>query len=84
MITPAQCRAARALLNWSQGELALAAGVSRSTVVDFEAGKRDTMCALRDLMQKALEAAGIDIMAAADGVRFNRVQLATKQFEVTH
>lgn len=39
-ITSDQCRAARALLNWSQGTLAEVAGVARATVAAFEAGKR--------------------------------------------
>jgi len=37
-ITPAQCRAARALLNWSQADLASAAVVSVPTINRFERG----------------------------------------------
>jgi DNA-binding XRE family transcriptional regulator len=33
---PEQCRAARGLLNWTQDHLATFAGVSRSTIKDFE------------------------------------------------
>lgn len=33
---PSQCRAARGLLNWTQDHLASFAGVSRSTIKDFE------------------------------------------------
>ncbi|MFL6835084.1 MAG: helix-turn-helix transcriptional regulator, partial [Xanthobacteraceae bacterium] len=33
-------RTARAMLGWSQSQLAEAAGVSRATVVDFERGLR--------------------------------------------
>jgi DNA-binding XRE family transcriptional regulator len=40
-ITPAQCRAARGLISWNQGDLARAAGVSRQTINDFESGKRE-------------------------------------------
>jgi DNA-binding XRE family transcriptional regulator len=39
-ITSQQCRAARAWLDWKQEELARAAGVSLSTVRDFEKGRR--------------------------------------------
>jgi len=39
-MSPEQCRSARGWLNLSQGELAEAAGVSLSTVKDFEAGRR--------------------------------------------
>src|SRR3546814_14046420 len=36
ILFPEQCRAARGLLNWTQAELATFAGISRSTVRDFE------------------------------------------------
>jgi transcriptional regulator with XRE-family HTH domain len=36
MIDPAQIRAARALLGWSQHQLALAAGLSRPSIDNFE------------------------------------------------
>ena len=41
MISAAQCRAARAILNWSQDELATNAQVARATVADFERRERD-------------------------------------------
>lgn len=40
MLTPAQCRAARGLLEWSQDELAKAAHLGLSTIRDFERGRR--------------------------------------------
>ena len=36
MLTPEQCRAARAVLGWSREDLAQKAGVSAGTVVGFE------------------------------------------------
>jgi transcriptional regulator with XRE-family HTH domain len=58
----AQCRAARALLNWSQDMLAEASKIGISTVGDFERERR-TPCnhLLRD-MRSALESAGIEFI----------------------
>ena len=36
LITPAQCRAARALLNWSQGELVEHSNTTRQIVANFD------------------------------------------------
>jgi DNA-binding XRE family transcriptional regulator len=58
-ITPGQCRAARALLDITQPELAEAAGLGLSTIVDFEKSRRDVSRAAVHAMQKALEKAGI-------------------------
>ena len=41
MITPEQCRAARAILDISQKALADASGVSLTTIKEFEMGKRE-------------------------------------------
>jgi transcriptional regulator with XRE-family HTH domain len=59
MITREQSRAARALKDWSQPELATASGVSISTVRDFETGKRNPIGNNLAAMRAALEAAGI-------------------------
>ena len=37
-ITPAQCRAARGLLNWRQDDLAEASSINDRTIRDFEQG----------------------------------------------
>jgi transcriptional regulator with XRE-family HTH domain len=57
--SPRQCRAARALLGWSQQDLAKNAGVGVSTVADFERGQRTPMKDNADAMRTALEKAGI-------------------------
>ena len=54
-----QCRAARAVLNLSQTELAGTAGVGRSTVSDFESASRKPNRANLAALRDALEAAGI-------------------------
>jgi transcriptional regulator with XRE-family HTH domain len=58
-MTPAQCRIARELLDWTQADLARAAGISVITVRDFEAGKPMDARRAPVLMQRALEGAGI-------------------------
>ena len=66
-ISRGQCRAARALLEWSQTYLADAAGLGRSTIADFERGSRnpspESMAAIRD----ALEAGGIEFIPENGG-----------------
>ena len=59
MLTAAQCRAARALLNITQEDLAKASGLSVPTIKEFERGARVPLTrTLRDLKQ-ALEAQGV-------------------------
>ena len=63
MLLPAQCRAARGLLSWSQGELADRAGVSRSTVKDFETERHALHHSTERLLIVALEAGGVMLIA---------------------
>src|ERR1700730_6616817 len=60
MITPAQSRAARALLNWSQPQLAGLSGTSVSTIRDFETGKRTPIANNLAAIQRALEDGGVE------------------------
>ncbi|MGC1180854.1 MAG: helix-turn-helix transcriptional regulator [Methyloceanibacter sp.] len=59
-MSPMQCRAARALLDWTQPDLAEASGLSLTTVVDYESGRRRVSTEAADRMRAALEAAGIE------------------------
>jgi hypothetical protein len=59
LMTPKQCRAARALLDLSQATLAKVAAVGLSTVADFELERREVSLEAVSKMQSALEAAGI-------------------------
>jgi transcriptional regulator with XRE-family HTH domain len=71
-ITPGQCRAARALLDLTQPQLADLAGLGLSTIVDFEKSRRDISQDAAVAIQRALEAAGIKFIAkngAGPGVR---------------
>ncbi|HFH3591301.1 helix-turn-helix transcriptional regulator [Pseudomonas aeruginosa] len=61
-LTPKHVRAARALLAWSQQELAKSAGVATSTVADFERGHRTPMANNALAIRNALEAAGISFL----------------------
>jgi DNA-binding XRE family transcriptional regulator len=80
MMTPAQIRAARALLGWKQTDLASAAGVSEISVKNIERGATDARGSTLGKIQSAFEAAGIEIIPArgtsldgGPGVRVRRV-----------
>ena len=63
-LLPEQCRAARGLLNWTQEQLATLAGVSRSTIKDFECHRHTLHRASEDLLVKALEEAGVQLLSS--------------------
>ena len=69
-LSPAQCRAARGLLDWTQERLAEAAGISRSTVRDFESGRHELHRSTAELIVAAFGAAGAVLLPEGDGVRF--------------
>lgn len=62
IISPAQCRAARGLLGWSQSDLAEAASVSRSTVAQFEASNKTPIPNNLTAIQSALTASGVEFI----------------------
>jgi transcriptional regulator with XRE-family HTH domain len=71
----AQCRAARALLHWSQRELADASKLATKTIADFERLARAPYERTLPDMQRALEAAGIEfINSGKPGVRINPIK----------
>ena len=57
-----QCRMARAALDWSQRDLAEAAGVSARTVIRYEAGE-SVLPARVQKLREAFEAAGVVFLA---------------------
>ena len=69
-MTPAQCRAGRALVNMNLAQLASAAVVPTTTIFDFEGGwgmpKPEDLAAI----QAALEAAGVEFIE--DGVKLRK------------
>lgn len=74
-ITAEQVRAARALLNLKQRDLADLSEVSVRTIAHFEAGERRPVPATLQALKRALEAAGvvfIDGNGEGPGVRLKR------------
>ena len=67
MLTPAQCRAARALLDWSQQDLAGASKVGNATIRNLESGKSDPQHSTLDVLRRTLEAAGVEFIAENGG-----------------
>jgi len=66
-MSPQQSRAARAWLGWSQVELAKRAGVSLSTVQDFERGQRTPIANNIAAMRRVIEAAGMQLLFDKNG-----------------
>src|SRR5271156_1877832 len=58
-ISPAQSRAARGLLDWSQAELGRRSNLSESTIRDFEKGRRTPGVNNVAAIRAALESAGV-------------------------
>lgn len=81
-LLPEQCRAARGLLNWTQEQLATFAGVSRSTIKDFECQRHGLHRATERLLVKALESGGVLLLAAGSegpGVRLRQKAVAPER-----
>lgn len=77
MITSAQCRAARGLLDWTQQDLADRAGVGIVTVRQIEAGVTAPRRATLEVIRRALEGAGLEFIdenGGGPGVRLRRRQ----------
>ena len=66
-MTPAQCRAARALIGISQDELVAASGVAKGTVAAFELGQRQPYARTLDAIRSALEDAGVEFIEENGG-----------------
>jgi hypothetical protein len=74
-ITPAQCRAARALVDMDQGMLADGAMVTPGVIIDFEKGRRVPMRNNLAAIQRVLEAAGVEFTNGdAPGVRLRKTK----------
>ena len=76
-IDPAQCRAARGLLGWSQSDLSEASKTATKTVADFERGARVPYPRTLEDIRAALELAGVEFIAengGGPGVRLRKAK----------
>jgi ribosome-binding protein aMBF1 (putative translation factor) len=67
MMTPAECLAARSLLQWSQLQLANASGADVSAIRNYEDGKLAPNEANVEALRRAFEAAGVQFVTAIGG-----------------
>jgi transcriptional regulator with XRE-family HTH domain len=67
MITPAQLRGARAMLEWTREDLAEQSGIAAVTIRGFEHGRTDPKVSTLFKLKRAAEAGGIEFVDAADG-----------------
>ena len=78
MITPAQIRAARALLGWRQADLAKASGISEIAIKNIERDHTDPKATTLTAIQGAFLKAGVIFLDPNDprngghGVRFKK------------
>ena len=80
IIAAAQCRAARALLEWTEAQLAEAAGVDLEVVKQLEARFRRPTSSDQQRIRKTLEDGGVVFIAENGGgvgarLKFNRKEV---------
>ena len=68
LVYAAQVRGARALLGWSQGDLAERAGISKQTVNRIESGNMDARFSTVSALGEAFRGAGVEMNVHATGV----------------
>ena len=74
-LSPAQCRAARALLAWSQEDLVRHANITKKTIADFERGATTPRQQTLDQIFAAFNGAGVEFVNGdSPGVRIMRAQ----------
>ncbi len=69
MITTAQIRGARGILNWSQGDLSERTDISATSIGSIENGLTQPRESTLSVIQKAFEDAGIEFLGL-EGIRF--------------
>jgi transcriptional regulator with XRE-family HTH domain len=78
-ISPSQCRAARALLGWSQEDLERHAGIAKKTIADFERDARSPHERSNKALQSTLEAHGVVFIPQNGGGAGVRLKLPLPQ-----
>ena len=81
MVSPEQCRAARALLNWTQAELAERVSISAVSIRAFEKGGEMRDSNLK-LIRMTFEAAGITFIpenGGGAGVRLSKPKAGIRE-----
>jgi transcriptional regulator with XRE-family HTH domain len=75
MITPAQCRAARGLLGWTQKDLARRCTMSMRTIITFEMSKTTPTPLNMKTLQEKLEEGGAEFTDMVEGKHQEGVRL---------
>jgi len=66
-LSAAQCRAARALIGWSQDKLATESKVAKATIANFEANRRAPYERTLADLRATLETAGVEFIPENGG-----------------
>jgi hypothetical protein len=77
ILSASQCRGARGLLSMTQPQLASAARLGLSTIVDFEKRRREVSNEAKVSIRQALESAGVEFIdenGGGPGVRLRKRQ----------
>ena len=78
-LTASQCRAGRALIDWSQQQLSQAAAIDLQTVTDFERRFRSADETTRRRLRATLEAAGVTFIAENGGGAGARLKFSREE-----
>ena len=79
IIAAAQCRAARALLEWTEAQLAEAAGVALDVIRQLEARYRRPSAEQQRLIRKALDDGGVVLIGDNGGGVGVRLKFSRKE-----
>jgi hypothetical protein len=78
-LTASQCRAGRALIEWSQAQLSQSASIDIQTIADFETRFRAADETTRRRLRAALEAAGVVFIAENGGGAGARLKFSREE-----